>query len=149
MNFNIKASETKDRKGLLSLLWIFAMLNYLYADVMTLMDPTMLNKIITGSSVVKMTPGALLAAAVLMETAIVMVILSRLLTYGANKWANIIAGIIHTAAVFLSMFAGPPAPYYLFFGIIEIACTSFIVWYAWTWPEPVVLSENLLKGDKK
>lgn len=123
-----------DRKKVFSLLWIFAIFNYLYADVITLMDPATLNKIITGTSIVKMTPGTLLAAAILMETAIVMVILSRLLNYRANRLANITAGIIHTSAVFLSMIAGKPSLYYLFFGIIEIACTSFIIWYAWTWP---------------
>jgi hypothetical protein len=58
------------------------------------------------------------------------------LKYSLNRWANIIAGVIHTGAVFGSMFIGSrPAPYYLFFGTIEIACTLFIVWYAWTWRE--------------
>jgi len=23
--------------------------------------------------------------------------------------------------------------YYLFFSIIEIGCTAFIIWYAWNW----------------
>ncbi len=35
MNTNIKATEVKDKKVVLSTLWIFAMLNYLYADVFT------------------------------------------------------------------------------------------------------------------
>jgi hypothetical protein len=26
--------------------------------------------------------------------------------------------------------------FYVFFSTIEIACTVFIVWYAWTWPHP-------------
>jgi hypothetical protein len=47
--------------------------------------------------------------------------------------ANIIAGSIKTAVMILTMFVGTPAGYYLFFGIIEIATTAFIVWYAWTW----------------
>jgi hypothetical protein len=125
-----------DKKVVLSSLWVFAVLNYLYADVLTLMDPAMLNKIISGTVAVKMTPMTLLAAAILMETAIVMVILARFLNYKANRWANIIVGFIHTTAVFSSMFAGKPAPYYLFCGIIEIMCTSFIIWYAWTWRKP-------------
>ncbi len=79
--------------------------------------------------------GLVLGFAVLMETAIAMVLLSRVLKYRANRWANIIAGIIHTAAVFLSLFVGTPALYYIFFATIEIACTLFIVWYAWKWPK--------------
>jgi hypothetical protein len=71
-----------------------------------------------------------------METSIAMVLLSRVLKYRANRWANIIAGIINTAAVSFSLFAGKPAPYYVFFATIEIACTSFIVWYAWKWRNP-------------
>jgi hypothetical protein len=69
-----------------------------------------------------------------METAMIMVILSRVLNYSINRWTNIIIGIIHTLAVFSSMFVGKPTPHYLFSGIIEIATTLFIVWYAWTWP---------------
>lgn len=136
MNTNDNNTGIKNRKVVLSFLWIFAMFNYLYADVLTLMDPTMLNEILTGTSVVKMTPGALFAAAILMETAIAMVILSRLLNYKVNRWANIIVGFIHTAAVFSSLFVGKPAPYYLLYAIIEISCTLFIIWYAWTWPRP-------------
>ncbi len=33
MNTNKKTTEMKDRKVILSTLWIFAMFNYLYADV--------------------------------------------------------------------------------------------------------------------
>ena len=47
----------------------------------------------------------------------------------------IAAGILHTAAVAFSAFTETPAPYYAFFAAIEIACTVFIVWYAWTWVE--------------
>ncbi len=140
MNSNLRTTAfLKDRKKILSLLWIFAMFNYLYADVLTLMDTAMLNQIISGTAPVKMTPGALFAAALLMETAIMMILLSRLLNYKANRLFNIIIGILHTVAVFASMFAGKPASYYLLYGIIEMACTCFIVWYAWSWKK---LEEN-------
>ena len=126
----------KDRKVILSTLWIFAMFNYIYADIMGLMDSSVLKEILTGSvGGLQITQGFLLVGAILMETAIVMVLLSRVLKYRANRWANIIAGVIHTAAVFLSMFVGTPALNYIFFGTIEVACTLFIVWYAWTWPK--------------
>jgi len=118
----------------LSMLWLFAMLNYLYADVMTLMDSSVLNEIITGRvGSVHITEEFLLMAAILMEIPIAMVVLSRLLAYRANRWANIIAGVIKTAAVGGSLFVGEPKLYYSFFAIIEIACTSYIVWLAWNW----------------
>ena len=102
-----------------------------------------LEELMTGSvGGIQFTQGFLLGAAVLMETAIAMVLLSRVLKYRANRWANIIAGTINTAAVFLSMFVGTPALHYVFFGTIEIACTLFIVWYAWTWTNPEVSLDN-------
>jgi hypothetical protein len=139
MNTNRKTVEMKDRKVILSTLWIFAVLNYLYADVIGGKDPEALKQLITGSvGSLQMNEGFLLGAAILMETSIAMVLLSRVLKYRANRWANIIAGIINTAAVSLSLFATGtmPALYYMFFAAIEIPCTLFIVWYAWKWPNP-------------
>ena len=131
---NQKTTVMKDRRVILQTLWIFAILNYLYADVTGLMSSSLLKEILTGTvDGLQITPGFLLAGAILMETAIVMVLLSRVLKYRANRWANIIAGVIHTVAVFSSMFVGTPGLYYIFFGTIEICCTLFIVWYAWTW----------------
>jgi hypothetical protein len=85
---------------------------------------------------IQMNEGSLLVAAILMETAIAMVLLSRVLKYRANRWANIIVGIIQTAAVSLSLFVSMPPLYYMFFAAIEIPCTLFIVWYAWKWTNP-------------
>lgn len=119
----------------LSLLWLFVMLNYIYADILTLMDSSVLKEILSGviGAGIQVTPGFLLAGAILMEIPIAMIILSLLLKYKINRWANIIAGIIKTLAVFASMFVGTPALYYIFFGIIEIFTTLYIVKIAWTW----------------
>ena len=138
MNENNKPAGMHDVKVRLSTLWIFAILNYLYADMLGLYDPATLKDLMTGSvGGVQFTDGFMLGAAILMETAIVMVLLSRVLPYKANRWANIVAGVIHTTAVFGSMFVGTaPTLYYLFFGSIEIATTLFIIWYAWKWPNP-------------
>jgi hypothetical protein len=128
MNTNIKATEMKDRKVVLSTLWIFATLNYIYADVFTLFfNPT------AQKETLAMPQGAVVIFAILMETAIAMVLLSRVLKYGANRWANIAAGVFHTAFVSWSLFGQTPMLYYVVFATIEIACTLFIVWYAWMW----------------
>jgi hypothetical protein len=124
-------------KVLLSTLWIFAMFNYLYADILTLMDAEELKALMTGYvGTMQITQGFLFVGAILMETAIAMVLLSRVLNYKANRLTNIIVGALHTFAVFASMVGTtPPAPYYIFHGVIEIACTAFIVWTAWKWRE--------------
>ena len=123
-----------DPKVLLSTLWIFAVLNYLYADVMALMNPEILNEFMTGIvGGMTITPQFLFVGAILMETAIVMVLLSRILKYKWNRIANIISGVIHTLAVSGSMFVGTLEAYYALFATIEIATTIYIVWYAWKW----------------
>ena len=133
INKTTKKGDVKiDAKMRLSTLWIFATLNYIYADVFTLFFVPGAQK-----ETAAMTSGAVLGFAVLMETAIAMVLLSRVLKYGANRWANIIVGAIQTAAVFFFVFAGtPPALFSAFFGIIEILSTLVIIWYAWKWRNP-------------
>jgi hypothetical protein len=127
--------DTKER---LSLLWLFALLNYLYADVIALFA-------IAGSrnSFEPLPPWALMASAVLMEIPIVMILASRLLPFRANRLANILAGGILTLVngflTFVPPLAGwgrPPAfPEYLFFATIETLATSVIIWQAWNWSE--------------
>jgi hypothetical protein len=125
-------SPVIDRKTVLSTLWIFAMLNYLYADVFTLFFKSGAQE-----TTFAMPAGAVLMFAVLMETAIAMVLVSRLLPYGVNRWANIVAGVIHTALATWATFGdAAPAPHAVFFATIEAACTLFIIWYAWTWRSP-------------
>jgi hypothetical protein len=120
------------RAAKLSILWVFAVLNYLYGDVIALFDPANSNN--------GMTPGIFLGVAILVEISIAMTVMSRVLKLTANRWANIVAGTIETAAVVLGtilfpILNGRPTPLCsLFFGTIEVACASLIVWYAWRWP---------------
>jgi len=124
-----KSTTGIDPKVTLSSLWIFAVLNYIYADVFTLFfDPA-------GRETVVMPQVSVLVFAILMETAIAMVLVSRFLKYGPNRWTNIIAGIFHTAFVAWSMTGETPTLFYVFFASIEILCTLFITWYAWKWTE--------------
>lgn len=142
----------QDMKARLSTLWIFAILNYLYCDVVGLMDPELLQQFMTGNvGGIHITRGFLLSAAILMEIPISMVFLSRILKYGANRWANMIAGGIMTAVQFSTLFFGStPTSYYIFFSVIEIACTALIVWFAWKWvnPESSLNSKNLICQEK-
>src|SRR5680860_53324 len=123
-----------DRKVLLSTIWIFAALNYLYCDIISLMDSELLKQYLTGNvNGMEFTQGFLLGAAILVEIPIVMVLLSRVLKYGVNRGANIIAAVIMTLVQAASLFAGTPAMYYVFCSVLEIAATVLIVWFAWNW----------------
>jgi hypothetical protein len=125
-----------DLRERLSVLWLVALLNYLYADVVALFDI-----VGSGKSFASLPPWALMGSAVLMEIPIVMILACRLLPVGLNRLANIIAGIaltlINGFLTFVPPLLGwgrPPAfAEYLFFATIETVCTSFIVWQAWTW----------------
>src|SRR5262250_1435358 len=127
--------DTRER---LSLLWLFALLNYLYADVIALFA-------IVGSRepFEPLPPWALMGSAILMEIPIAMIVASRLLPFRANRLANIIAGSVLTLVngflTFVPPLLGwgkPPAfPEYLFFASIETVCTVVIIWQAWTWSE--------------
>ena len=137
MATNKQIAEKKDRKAILSTLWIFVMFNYLYGDLaMMMFHPAAYQRVIA-----RMSEGVVLGATLLMEILIAMVLLSRVLKYQANRWANIVMGVVGTAFAGLTLVGRPPA-FYVFLSAIEISCTLFIVWYAWTWTNPVAqLSE--------
>ena len=108
------------------------------------MDPELLKQYLSGTvGGMEMTQGFLLGAGILMDISISMVLLSRVLKYSANRWANVVAGTITTAVQLLPLFVGSsPTMYYTFFSIIEIAATALIVWLAWKWHSPEVSAPN-------
>ncbi len=123
----------------LSTLWVFVMFNYLYCDLLGLMDSRFLKEYLTGHvNGMDVTQGFLLGAAVLMEIPIAMIVLSRVLKPRTSRRANIAAGSVMTVVQIASLFVGGLTMYYAFFSVVEIACTSFIVWYAWRWRVPEV-----------
>lgn len=121
-------------KKLLCTLWVFVTLNYLYCDLIGLMDSNLLNQYLTGEiEGLKLTPDFLLGAAILMELPIAMVLLSNILIPKYNWWTNIIVASIKTIAMIATLFVGTPTSYYLFFAIIEISTTLFIIGYCINW----------------
>jgi hypothetical protein len=150
---NAHMEKKMDMKSKLSTLWIFVALNYLYCDIVSLMDPELLPQYLRGNvNGLEFTPWFLLGAGILVEIFIAMVLLSRVLPYRANRWANIAAGTLMTAVQSATLFVGIPAPYYLFFSVIEIATTVGIVWLAWNWREPagqVELYEPELSASRR
>lgn len=138
MNIISSAVAVKERKMLLSTLWIVTLFNWLYCDVMGVMDPVFLRQNLTGSvGGIQFNEGFLLGAGVLMEIPTVMILLSRVLGYRSNRWANLIAATIMTVVQLSTLFFGTtPTIYYIYYSVLEVAATVFIVWYAWTWRSP-------------
>jgi hypothetical protein len=124
----------KDNKVLLSTLWVFVTLNYLYCDLIGLMDSNLLKQYLTGRvEGLVMDETFLLYAGILMELPIAMVLLSRLLKDNINAWFNIVAGFIKTIVMLMTLFVGNATQYYLFFAVIEISTTVYIILLSAKW----------------
>lgn len=125
----------KNRKVILSTLWIFMSVNYIFCDVLSNMLPEFLKVLLEGGQLLgtPVNQEFLLVTAIIMEIPFIMIVLSRVLNYKINRWANIIAGSIMLSIQILSLFLGSPTLHYIFYSIIEIAASLFIIWYAFKW----------------
>jgi len=122
-------SPGANRRTVLSTLWVFVLLNMIYADILSLMDPaSVIRQIMGGGGRV---PGGLFVGAILMETSIAMVLLSRFLPRKGNRYANIIAASINIPAVLV----GGRGAFYYFFAIIESLAMLAIIFLSVGWPK--------------
>ena len=118
----------------LSTLWVVVIFNMVFADILTFITPGALQKLWSGEAGVHLTPGLLLAFAILLEIPIAMIFVSRILKPGANRWANTVAAVVTAAFV---VGGGSLTPHYVLFAAVEIACLALIVWSVWTQRSPV------------
>ena len=124
-----------DIKVKISTLWIVVMFNMIFADILGFLVPGSLKDIVNGEMPIQITQGLLLVFAILLEIPIIMIILSRVLKYSINRWANIIGAVI-TIIFIIGM--GSPDLHYIFFASIETICMLLIIWFAWKWPKQQV-----------
>jgi peptidoglycan biosynthesis protein MviN/MurJ (putative lipid II flippase) len=131
MNTNAMTAKKFDTRVLLSTLWIVVMINMLKADILSLYIPGAAEEV---AKTAGETPIALLmlGGAIMMEISVVMIILSRVLKYGVNRWVNIITSIITIAFIWGG---ASSEPHYLFIGTVETICLLLILWNAWRWTE--------------
>ena len=134
MNTSGKATGKIDTKVLLSTLWIVVMINMLKADILSLFIPGAADELAkTAVSTGTPIPQLMLGGAIMMEISIVMIVLSRVLKYKVNRWANIITSIITIAFV---IGGGVSYPHYIFIAAVEVFCLLSIIWFAWKWRNP-------------
>jgi Sec-independent protein secretion pathway component TatC len=144
MNTNKKTIDTETMKIRLSTLWIFVMFNMVFADIVGFMNPGALENIMKGTVGLEITQELLLVFSIVLEIPIAMIFLSRVLKYGANRWANIIAGVI---TILFVIGGGSTYLSYIFFATVEVICISLIIWYAWKWPNPEILAQRPFGGN--
>jgi hypothetical protein len=116
----------------LTIMWIFVLLNMVYADILSLLDNT--SPIRTKMAGAPLPPGGLLAGAIVMETALIMLFLSHVLKRNAARLVTIIMAALNV----LFVVTGGHGSYYLVFASIEVAALFLIIWTAWKWPKPEV-----------
>lgn len=137
-----KSSTWRDRRTVLAALWVFVLLNFVYADIFTLFfDPAV-------SLPTDMSSGSVFFFAVVMETAIAMVLLCRILPRAWNRWTNVGLAWLHIAVLVYSLTGQTVTSFYAFFATIELATLTFVVGYAWTWRkqpevEPVAVGASV------
>lgn len=121
-----------DKKALLSTLWIFVLLNVIFRDLHEFFRAGMIEEIITGTPVSEQ---MMLVGGIMVEIPILMVLLSRILNYRINRWANIIIG-----AVIIALIIGVRSKDLddIFFATIEVIALSAIIWLAVKWREPKI-----------
>lgn len=126
---------TNNTRQILSTLWIFLVANYLFCDVLTLMDPKLIQAMASGNFPgIALDETFLLVSAIVMEIPIAMILLSRLLPDPFDRWTNLGAGAAMTIVQIGSFSMGPtPMLHYWFFSAIEIATSTWIAVIAWRW----------------
>jgi hypothetical protein len=131
MNTSTTPTKKIDTKALLSTLWIVVMINMLKADILSLFIPGSVEEVArTAASAGASFPQLMLGAAVMGQLAIAMIILSRVLKYGINRWVNIVVGIVTIAYIW----GGAASyPHYIFIATVETLCLLLIIGFAWTW----------------
>ena len=125
-----------NKKVLFPTLWIFVTVNYIFCDIFTLFHSESLKQLMTGEmGGMKINQSFLLSFSILMEMPMVMIVLSRILPYKSNRLANIIVALIMTLVQAATLFTDDNILHYIFFSIIEVGTTSFILYSAWNWVE--------------
>jgi hypothetical protein len=122
----------------LSALWITLMLFYIYADILGFYTPGNIEKVVSGEiGGIQITEGFLFVMAIWMAIPSAMVFLSLTLKANANRWVNIIVGIVSIVVLGATFFVGEFSARYTFQAIVEGVLIALIVWHAWKWPKLV------------
>jgi len=122
-------------KTKLSALWVTLMLFYIYADILGFYTPGNIENVVSGEiGGVQITEGFLLIMAIWMAIPSVMVFLSLTLKATANRWLNIIVGVLSFVVLGATFFAGEISSRYTLQAIVEGLLIVLIVWHAWRWP---------------
>ena len=112
-----------DMRARISWMWVYVMLNMVYADILSFMYPGNLRQIMEGhADQIVITPRFLLLAAVVTQIPIAMVVLTQVLPQRAARWANLVASVLTIVYV---IGGGSDSPHYIFIAALEtVGCSA-------------------------
>jgi hypothetical protein len=144
MNSNLKAILKNNPTLLLSSLWIYLSLNYIYCDHLGIMEPETFKGLYNGQvGSITVTQPFLMAAALLLQIPFMIVVLSQILNYKANRLMNIIAATLMLIVQIGTMSMGTsPSAVYIFYSVVEVIINTIIIWIAWSWKMPANQNES-------
>ena len=86
---------------------------------------------IAGQGVTGRLDGVMIFVSAMMAVPSLMIFLSVALPAWPNRLLNMLCGALYTGIIGLTMWSGA---HFLFYGVIEIALTLMVIFYAWKWP---------------
>lgn len=127
-------ASQRDPRVLLTVLWIFIVLNFFARDIHELGRPGMLEQMMSGViDGIEITPALMLLGGVMIEIPILMAVLALVLPRRINRWTNVGASLL-TAAMIIAANLDPDLDN-LFFMIIQLIALVIITRVAWCWTE--------------
>ncbi len=131
MNTSNKLIQVRDKKILLSTLWVFVMFCIAFADLIGFIEPGTLENMISGKVGFALTPALILIFSLLQAIPIAMILVSRCFRRGVNRWMNIAASVL----TLLYVLGGGnwESTSYVVFASLEVVAMLGIIWLAWTW----------------
>ena len=135
----IRSVQNDPMSKLLSKMWVFLSLNYMLCDLLSNMEMSVLKMLLEGNvGGVPMTEGILLFAGVSLEIPFLMVLLSTILPYKANRITNVVAASFMIIYQLGSFFFGSEVTlHYVFFSSVEILANAAILLIALKWKQAV------------
>lgn len=120
-----------DTRIILAGIWVALMLTYLLGDVLRIFSGDS-NSGEMGRQLTTFTQPMWLGIAVLMVIPILMVVLSLMLPYSINRWANIVVAAFFFIFNLIGLPTYPSA-YDKFLIVVGLVFNALTVWTAWTW----------------
>lgn len=124
---------------LMSKIWVFLSLSYIFCDVLSNMEMSVLRMLLEGNVAgIPMTEGFLLIAGISLQIPFLMVFLATILPFKANRIMNMAAASLMIIYQVVSFFLGSGITlHYVYFSAVEILGNAAIIVLALRWKKVV------------